>query len=144
MSVSLADFRAYATARGFTAPAQASDTAAESALLRGTDYISLEYVSRFRPNCTVDEANMDAAIYEAAMMELDADGLLLPGPFWSSVYTAGERKVLTEVKGIKWQVLEEGYSVGGPLIGPRSPKIDGLLRACAWERPSGVLIKAVG
>ena len=43
---------------------------------------------------------VEEATYEAASLELATPG------FFTATYTAQERKVLTEVKGIKWTVVQ--------------------------------------
>lgn len=143
MEANLTDFRAYAAARGYPAPAAASDDDAEAALLRGGDYIRLEYVSRFKSSCDETYVNVVPAIFEAALLELGADGILLPSTFWGRTYTPGERKVLTEVKGIRWQVLEDKTEFGGG-FGPVSSIIEALLRACLAQPQPQIGIWAIG
>ena len=124
MSATLIGFRAYALVRGYTAPAMASDTDADAALARGSDYVLVEYVSAFSDDYDETAPNVESAIYEAALAELDADGTLRPGSFWNSVYTPSDRKVLTQVDSIQWTVIGGGDDRATPV----SSRIDALLR----------------
>lgn len=101
----LADWRAWATARGNSAPTDASDADATAALVRTSDYIRALYVSRLLPGFDVtlqppgyDHPLVDTATFIAAVQELTSPG------FWTKTFTPAEQKVLTEVKGIKWTV----------------------------------------
>ena len=109
----LAGLRDYASARGNPAPSTASDEDANSALVRANDYIESAYP---RAAMSPEDDRVIRAVYEAAIAELSKPGI------WSRVWTEGEAKVLTEVKGIKWQVVGKGGSMT-----PRSTIIDGLL-----------------
>ncbi|MGR1582449.1 hypothetical protein ACSSNL_13405 [Thalassobius sp. S69A] len=119
MAVSVADWIAYAAARGDTI---ADDVDSAAALVRATDYIRFSYVSRFMSGYDLDSDNVDAAIYEAAKIELGKPG------FFSKTFTPGEAKVLTEVKGIKWQVIGDKTSADGETMTPVSTKVDAMLR----------------
>jgi hypothetical protein len=98
---SLAEWRAYALARGDSAPTEATDTVAEAALLRASDHIRYRYVANLAPGYDDTLAVVEPATYVAAALELATPG------FFSKTFTPGEQKVLTEVKGIKWTVVGE-------------------------------------
>lgn len=114
----LVDFRAYADARGWGEPTAASNPDAEAALLRASDYIRFSYVRRFAAGHDEASPNVEPATYEAALLELKTPG------FFSKTYTPGERKILTEAKGIKWQVIGDGDASGAA---PVSTRIDDML-----------------
>ncbi len=100
MAVTVADADAYATARGL-AGWTGTTPDKTAALRRGQDYIAGRYNNRWLVSFT-DATAPDAvkyAITEAALRELRAPNSLAPD------YVAADRKVLTEVKGIKWQVV---------------------------------------
>lgn len=115
----IADWRTYATARGNSAPEDASDTDAQAALQRASDYIRTRYVLPLGLTGTAD--NVIEATHIAAGYELTTPG------FWSTTFTPAQQKVLTEVKGIRWQVsgnatMDKGYQAQVPV----SPAIDAL------------------
>lgn len=94
---SVTDWRAYATARGNSAPTEATDPVASAALQRASDYIYYHYEKKaFTP---IPEELLEAAAYEVASVELASPG------FFRKAYTPAEAKVLTEVDGIKWTVI---------------------------------------
>lgn len=132
-------FTAYANAAGYTVPAGNVANARQ----RGSDYIDAVYGPRFpgRPTGGAEQerawprtgasafgsaigenvipVRVVSASYEAALLELQKPGVL------SRTFTPGEQKVLTEVKGIKWQVVAgTGGKQGSALV---STKIEGLL-----------------
>lgn len=94
MPATKAAWLSYATARGDNAPAAASAALADAALVRATDHIQYAYVARMLT--PAPDTLIEAATYEIATLELATPGL------FSKVFTPGDRKVLTEVKGIKW------------------------------------------
>lgn len=102
-------FRAYALERGNSAPTDATDADATAALVRASDHIRYSYVARFMSGFDETAANVEPATYEAALLELSTPG------FFSATYTPGERKVLTEVRGVKWQVLDDGTDGAAPV-----------------------------
>lgn len=92
----VADWRVYATARGNSAPTEATDPVASAALQRASDYVYFHYETKaFR---TIPEELLEVAAYEVANVELASPG------FFRKAYTPAEAKVLTEVDGIKWTV----------------------------------------
>ncbi|MEO1948486.1 DnaT-like ssDNA-binding protein [Thioclava sp.] len=69
----------------------------------------------------VTPAAVENATYAAAYAEAGSPGMLSP------TYTPGSNKIVTEVKGIKWEVVP--FSGTGPeAFLPVLPVIDGLLR----------------
>lgn len=96
----LAGFREYATARGITAPAAASDEAATQALQRGSDHIRYTYVQRLPSTVQTVEALpiIAEAAYLAAIKELETVN------FFTSAYTPAEQKTLTRAGDISWTV----------------------------------------
>ena len=115
----LANWRAYATARGNSAPASASDTLANQALLRGQDYIQFTYVQRFASGYDSTAPNVEAATYEAAILELATPG------FFTKTYTEAEKKVLTGLDSMSWTMI--GKVKADRSYAPRSSKIEALL-----------------
>lgn len=130
MTATVAGWITYAAARGDTV---ADDAASAAALVRATDYITFQYVARFMDGYDVTSDNVDGAIYEAANIELATPG------FFSKTFTAGEAKVLTEVKGIKWQVIGDGGKADAASMTPVSTKIEAMLRPYI-NRASAVLV----
>lgn len=94
----IADWRAYALARGDSAPSNATDADATAALIRASDYITYHYVLRFVDGYDETAPRVEEATYEAAALELAEPN------FFTTSFTPDQRKVLTEVKGIKWTV----------------------------------------
>lgn len=117
MTATVAAWITYAAARGDTV---ADDADSAAALVRAQDYIAYHYANRFGSAVAVDEDILDAAVYEAAKLELATPG------FWSKTYSPDQQKVLTEVKGIKWSV--RGDASGPDAATPISTKIEGMLR----------------
>lgn len=116
----LEGFRDYTATRGNTAPTDAEDSAATAALVRASDHIQFGYVDRFAVGFDALSPNVEAATYEAAALELEKPN------FFSRTYTPGERKVLTEVNGIKWEVIG-GENAGS--AAPRSTRIEDMLKS---------------
>lgn len=98
----IAAWRTYAAARGDNAPTSAADADATAALVRASDYITHHYIRRFLEGFDETSAYVEEAAYEAAALELTEPG------FFTSSFTPDQRKVLTEVKGIKWTVDAKG------------------------------------
>lgn len=115
----LSAWRTYATARGNGAPASASDTLANAALVRAQDYIQFTYVQRFAEGYDSTAANVEAATYEAANLELASPG------FFSKTYTEADRKVLTGLDSLSWTFV--GKVRDDRSYAPRSTKIEALL-----------------
>lgn len=102
----IAGWRAYATARGNSAPTEATDELATAALNRASDYIRFRYVANLLPaysDLTFTPAGYDLPLVEEATYIAASFELATPG-FFSKTYTSAEQKVLTEVKGIRWTV----------------------------------------
>ena len=121
----IADWRAYATARGNSAPADAPDGDATAALMRASDMIRLRYVPLLLSGYGVDFTPtgsdlplVEEASYIAAGLELETPG------FFSKTYTASEQKILTQVQSIRWQVV--GDAKGTYAAMPVSTLIDAL------------------
>lgn len=117
MAATVAGLIAYADARG-TVIADAPATS--QALMRAVDYIQFTYLEF--GNCTVDSPNVEAATYEAAMIEVATPF------FWSKTFTPADQKVLTGLDSLKWTVTGDAGKAGAAT--PRSTKIDAMLRAC--------------
>ncbi|MDX5592574.1 hypothetical protein [Pseudovibrio sp. SPO723] len=101
----LSDWRAYALARGDSAPTDATDADATAALVRASDYIRYQYVAYLLPGYDGTSEQVQEATYIAAGYELATPG------FFSKTYTEADKKVLTEVKGLKWTVIGNTKSV---------------------------------
>lgn len=118
----IASFRAYATARGNPAPTAATDVLATAALVRASDYITYSYVQQFLSGYDATSPNVEEATYEAAILELATPN------FFSSTFTMDQRKVLTEVKGIKWTVVAGPSGISSSQAAtPMSTKIAAML-----------------
>lgn len=115
MTATVTDWIAYAALRGTTV---ADDADSASALVRASDHITYHYLSR--ATLPVPEGIIDAAIYEAAALELATPG------FWSRTYTPDQQKVLVAVGEIKWQV--RGDASGAEAATPVSTKIEAMFR----------------
>lgn len=133
----LAGWRAYALARGDSAPTDATDADADAALTRGSDYVEIHYVNYFLPGYDDTLAAVEQAAYEAANFELATVG------FFSQSFTPSQQKVLTEVKGVKWTAVESGLD-GADAATPVSTRIDGLLKRYMGNRKGGVSLMAIG
>lgn len=120
----LADWRAYATARGNSDPADATDATATAALTRASDYIQWNYVEHFLPGYDDTLAAVEIATYEAASIELATPG------FFSRTYTPDQQKVLTQVEGIRWTIPQNmpDALVERDSAVPVSTLIDSMLR----------------
>ena len=117
----IADWRAYAAARGNDAPANASDVDASAALERASDYIRTRYVIRMN----LDEAaeNVIEATYIAASLDLAQPGL------WATTFTPSQARVLTKVDSFSWTPVSSSIGFGADKMLPTSPAIDALLTA---------------
>ena len=141
---SIAGWRAYATARGDSAPDGASDPTATAALVRGSDMIRLRYVANLLPGYGVDFVPpgsdlplVEQGAYIAASLELASPG------FFSKTYTASEQKVLTEVKGIKWSLTGDASSTYSAM--PLSTLIEALFEPYILDRDAaGFMLASVG
>lgn len=126
----LEDFRAYATARGNSAPAGADDADATAALVRASDYITYSYVRRFLAAFDASAPNVEPATYEAAILELATPN------FFNKTFTPGERKVLTGAEGVRWQVIDDGTKGAAPV----STRIDDMLAPYISNIPGVVIV----
>lgn len=116
MTATVAGWIAYAAERGNVV---ADDAASAAALVRAQDYVTHHYVSQFRAGVVVSDDLIDAAVYEAASLELATPG------FWSKTFTPDQQKVLTKVGDIQWTV--RGDVSGSAAATPVSTKIDAML-----------------
>lgn len=121
----LSGFRAYALARGDSAPTDATEGNATAALVRASDMIRLRYVPNLLAGYGVnfiptgsDLPLVEEAAYIAASFELATPG------FFSKTFTASEQKVLTGVDSIKWTVVGNASGIYAAM--PRSTLIDAL------------------
>ena len=129
MAAIATDWITYAAARGLVI---VDEPATAQALVRGQDYITYHYVNRFGSYVEADEAILDAAVYEAAALELTTPG------FWSKTYTADQQKVLTKVGEIEWTV--RGDASGAEAATPVSTKIEAMLRPYMWCLPAAFVV----
>lgn len=109
---------AYHAARGNSAWTGTS-TVKGQALQRAQDYIRTSYVARFAAGYDATAADVDAACYEAALMEIAKPGI------FAKTYTEAELKVLVEVGDLRWQPI--GFSKDARSFAPKSSKIEALL-----------------
>lgn len=140
----LATFRAYALARGNSAPTNAIDADATAALVRASDYIRLRYVANLLPthDTTLQPAGYDYPLVEEAAYIAASIELAKPG-FFSKTYTASEQKVLTEVKGIKWTVVGDASKTYAAM--PASTLIDAMFEPYVVDRDApGFFFRSIG
>jgi hypothetical protein len=140
----IADWRSYATARGNSAPTDATDALATAALTRASDYIRLRYAANLLPSYdpvtfTPTGSTLpltEEAAYIAANLELATPG------FFAKTYTEAESKVLTGVGTIKWTVTGKG---GTYAYMPTSSLIDALFEPYVIDRDAdGFFFKSIG
>jgi len=134
MAATLTGWRAYAEARGDSAPTDASDDDAQAALVRGQDHVRFRYVANlisgyagaeFTPTGH-DLPLQEEAAYIAASLELATPG------FFSTTYTPDQQKVLTKVGEIGWTpIVREGRVYGAM---PHSAKLDALFEPFVFDR----------
>lgn len=107
-----------------------------AALRRGQDYIASRFNARWA--IAFDDTNAPEvvryAIAEAAMIEIATPGVLAP------TVTPGKAKVLTEVKGIKWELVGSDKSFI-PVLSTVEGLLFGMVRGFFLNRPK---IYAVG
>lgn len=130
----IAAWRAYALARGNSAPTDASDADATAALQRASDYIRTRYALPL--GLSGDADNVIEATHIAAGYEITTSG------FWSKTFTPAQQKVLTGVGDLSWTVsgnatMDKGYSGQVPI----SPAIDALFGGTS---NSGLYLGVVG
>lgn len=116
----IAGMRAFHTERGNSAPTDALDVDVQAALVRASDYMSAHYLNRLAAAYDETLPELTTAAYIAADYELTTPG------FFSKTYTEAERKVLTKVDMIQWEVVGDATKVDSQI--PRSTIIDALLR----------------
>lgn len=127
----VAGWIAYAGLRGLTVT---DNAASAQALVRASDYIRTRYLLRFMPGYDGTAAQVEEATYIAAAYEMTTPG------FWAKTFTGSQVKVLTEVKGVKWTVVETGMR-GADAMLPTSPAIDALLvPLTGWGLPAAVVV----
>ena len=96
----IANWLAYARARGDTAPANATPEDQEAALQRAQDYVRMFYVARFAPGVDLADASVAAALAEATHL---AAGVELASPqAFTTTFTPGDQKMLVQVGDLKW------------------------------------------
>lgn len=140
----LVGWRAYALARGNSAPTAAEDALATAALMRGSDYIRFRYVANLLPGYDTtftplgsDLPLVEEAAYIAASIELTTAG------FFSKTYTESESKVLTGVGSIKWTVT--GNASGTYAYLPTSSLIDAMFYPYVTDRDAdGFMLMSIG
>lgn len=118
----IADWRAYALARGDNSPTAADDDLATAALVRASDYIKFHYVTRFVGAYGEASEGVEEATYIAAGLELSKPN------FFTKTYSPAEQKVLTGVDSIKWTVTGKPEDINGiPQAAPVHSMIDAML-----------------
>jgi hypothetical protein len=129
----LADWRAYASARGDNTPTEAEDAVATAALVRASDYIRFRYVANFISG--YDETFI-APGYDIPLVEIGAyiaAGLELATPgLFSKTFTPAEQKVLTGVGSIRWTVT--GKAGGIYAASPVSTLLEALFEPYILDR----------
>jgi hypothetical protein len=137
----IADWRTYATARGNAAPTTAADADATAALVRASDYIKYEYVSRLASGYDDTLEVVELATYEAANQELTTVG------FWVKAYTPSEQRIVTRVGDISFQPVNESTGKFGHSV-PRSTLIEAMfapyVNARDGEEGAGFQFQSVG
>lgn len=118
LAVTVAEADAYVAARALSGwpDVEADKTAA---LRRGQDYIAREYNGRWVEEWTEAPEVVQNAICEAALVEAANVGALSP------VVKEADAKVLTEVKGIRWERIPGRGGVEG--MRPRLLHVEALL-----------------
>ena len=130
----IAEWRAYATARGNSAPGSASDADATAALQRASDYLRTRYVLRFSDEYDGTEDKVIEATYIAASLELTTPG------FFTTTYTPSQAKVLTGVGDIRWTLVPGARNTADAML-PTSPMIDALLLPLTrWGMPAVAVV----
>lgn len=121
LAVTVAEANTYAAARGYSDWVGNEEILA-AALRRGQDYIANEYNEYWNNVWATPPEVVKYAIIEAARQELVSPGILSP------VTGPDDRKVLTEVKGIKWTLVGDSseYKV-------EVPAVTGLLRGVSYK-----------
>lgn len=137
----LAGWRTYATERGNAAPTEASDADATAALVRASDYIKFEYVSRLLSGYDETLDVVELATYEAANQELASAG------FWVKAFTPSEQRIVTRVGEISFQPVGESTGKVG-FSTPRSTLIERMfapyITAREGEDGAGFMFQSVG
>lgn len=127
----IADWRAYALARGDSAPTDANDTNASASLQRASDYIRTRYV--IRNSLEVTDANVIEATHIAASLDLASPG------FWQKTYTPAQAKVLTQAGKIQWTPVKSG-GMGSDAQLPVSPAIEALFAGATSFGITGLVV----
>lgn len=112
----VADWQAYASARGNDAPAAATPADASAALERASDYIRTRFVLPQGLDGAAE--NVIEATYIAASLELATPGL------FGGAFGLDDRVVLTKVQGIEWTPLPGANDELRPVV----PAIEALLK----------------
>lgn len=131
---SLTEWRAYAAARGNTAPGAATDPVATAALVRASDYVRSRYVVNLASGYSADAVPSGAeyslsveGAYIAASFELATPG------FFSKTFTPSQQKVLTRAGAVAWSVVGNGAN-GIYGATPISTSLDALFRPYIIDR----------
>lgn len=119
----VSDFRGFHAERGNALPSAATDADATAALIRGSDAVRRGWCLTV---AETDSRVLDAA-YAAAGFEITSNGLAEYPGFWVGQQSD---RILTEVKGIKWETRERK----GPAADALTPR----------EVVSGILGEAAG
>lgn len=127
----IASWRTYAAARGDDAPSSASDELATEALVRASDYIQFQYVSRLLSGYDDTLAIVETATYIAAGLELATVG------FFTKTFTPAEQVVVTRVGSISFQPVSESTGRYGDAV-PRHNLIEAMFEPYVTPRPGEV------
>lgn len=134
---SLAAWRAYALARGDSAPTDASDELATAALVRGSDHVRLRYVANLLPGYDATLEIVEEAAYVAASLELATPGL------FSRTYTPAQQKVLTGTGPIRWTVTGDASKTYAAM--PVSTTIEAMFEPYIRDRDdTQIMLRSIG
>lgn len=140
----LEGWRAYATARGDSAPAEADDPDATAALVRASDYVRVRYVANLVPGYSAETVPQghdlplgEEGAYIAASIELATPN------FFGRTFTPSEQKVLTGVSSIRWTVTGDAGKTYAAM--PVSTVIDALFEPFILDRDRNqFMLRSIG
>lgn len=139
MAVTLAGLRAYEVARGFSTATTANDTDANAALVRGGDYIEINYLANILPQYVDDVPEaFEKATYEASLLELATPNI------FSVTATEFDALALTTVDKIGWDYVgpKGGSGSAASKLAPVNSKIDNMLKPYISTSKTKPLLRA--